>query len=488
MQLSLFSAQSRYWRGIVPREWQREALPKALACIDAGDRGLISAVMGSGKSVFLAEILLQRPPPPGFVNVVTTPTQRLVLQLAATCTERGLDAGRFYADEKRIAPVVVCCQPSVPELVDRLKLAGKQVWLWIADEAHKTAAESMITSAALLDPRSAIGCTATPFLSDERARLSLWPKLLHTYTAAQAFADGVVVRPELMLWDGAEAPLDAVCVNLIRRVVAKGPGLANASSIADAEVFTATCKAAGLRAMPVHSRLSVAEVAERIDRLQRGDLDLLVHVNMLSEGVDLPWLRWLCMRRDVGSRVRFCQEVGRVLRSSPGKDRAWLLDPHDLFDTFGLTYEAMLAGATVEKDAPELSELDQLAAELAAIMRLPRLSVEAPEKTVQGLEGARRYVRRLYLAFVSAGVVEQKIAATAWRRNPPSAAQLKYACKGIGVLLKDTAVPMQHRRALQAVSERSDRLLRGDVSDLLSVLFSLKDRRRLGLPWPVKDT
>ena len=37
--------------------------------------------------------------------------------------------------------------------------------------------------------------------------------------------------------------------------------------------------------------------------------------SLLAEGVDLPWLEWLCLRRGAGSRVRLAQEVGRVVRT-----------------------------------------------------------------------------------------------------------------------------------------------------------------------------
>jgi superfamily II DNA or RNA helicase len=487
-QLDLFgrSYGPKFWKGIQPRRWQVDALPRALECIDAGGRGIVSAVMGSGKSVFLSEVLVQRPAPDGQVNVVTTPTVRLTEQIAATLRSRALDCGMYYTHAKDIRPVTVCCQASVGALCDELAARGLGVHLWIADEAHRSEAATMLEAHQRLSPAAALGCTATPFLADEKGRLSLWDRIVYQYVAASAFADGVIVKPELVLWDGPEAPLDEVCVAMIRKALWAGPGIVNAMSIEDAERFRDTLGAAGIRAAAVHSRNGPGVSDAYIEQLRTGQLHAIVHVDMLSEGVDLPWLRWLCMRRPVQSRVRFCQEVGRVLRSAPGKNSAQLLDPHDLFDSFGLTYEAMLGTALRRTREVQRTELEQLAAELVEQLRQP---VDGKMRTLiaSAIDQQRAYVRRLYLAFVAAGAIEQKIRSTHWRKDDPTDNQLRYAIKATSAMGRDTAVPLAHRKAFRLVGEGAAKLRKGDVSDLLSVAFALRDRRRDGLPWPLVE-
>ena len=479
------------WQGARPRQWQADALPAALECIDAGQFGLVSAVMGAGKSIFLAELLRLRPPPTGAVNVVTTPTVKLVEQLADTIEARlGTPVGRYYTHGKTVCDVTVTCQPSAAALAERIAADGKRVHLWICDEAHKSQSNQMLSVADAFKPVAAIGCTATPFRATRHEDLSLWPVMLHEYSAAQAFADGVVVPPELVQWDGPETPLDDVCVALIRRVLHHGPGLANAENIDDAQDFADRLNGEGISAGVVHSRMPRAEVTAAIAALRTGETQALVHVNMLSEGVDLPWLRWLCMRRKVGSSVRFCQEVGRVLRSAPGlkppKTVAYLLDPHDLFDSFGLTYEAMLAGsATKREELAEDAELTDLADDLLADEKDgPVLDLGPDERTAARISKWRRYVRRLYLAMIIAGVCEEKIKSTGWRKFPPSPAQLKNVGFALGGTLRDTAVPLSHRKALRLISEHVGDLQKGDVSDLMSIGFKLKDRRSAGMGWP----
>lgn len=468
------------WGGAVPRAWQLDALPKVLAAVDDGTRGVVSAVMGSGKSVLIAEAVSARMPSSGACTVVTTPTVRLVDQLAATLADRvGADrVGKYYTHAKQHdRDVVVCCQPSAVALAEEMRAAGRAVHLWVADEAHKTQATSMLAAATAFAARAAVGFTATPFRALRTEDLSLWTSLLYEYTAADAIRDGVVVPPRLVQWLGGDAKLDDVCESLIAQTRRFGPGLCNAADVADADTFALRLSAGGCPSRSLHSKQSQDTQTATLADLQAGRLACVVHVNMLAEGVDLPWLRWLCMRRPVRSRVRFCQEVGRVLRASPGKECAWLIDPHDLFDSFGLTYEAVLAGQAVESQPPDVE-----AAERALAMR-----GDPATRMVQGVEACRRYVRMLYLSMLSAGVVEQRVSGTSWRSLEPSDKQrtaVRWACAG---LARDAAVPMVHRKALAEVADAVQSLRRGDVSDLLSVGFALKDRRRDRLPWPLTD-
>ena len=441
---------------MILRDWQAKALPLALASIARGDRGVVSAVMGSGKSVLIAAICEALP---DLRVVVTTPKIRLVEQLAATI---GNGCGTHYTHGKYAGErVVVACNASASSL--------PRDWdLWISDEAHSTESEQMKAVEEALRPRAAIGFTATPFRALRTEDLSLWSSLIVEYGAADAFRDGVCVRPTLVTWDGGETTIDEACIEMIGRM--SGPGVANATSIRDAEHFAARLEARGIAATSIHSRLAAHAQRARLEALERGDVRCIVHVNMLSEGVDLPWLRWICLRRDVRSRVRFCQEVGRILRAYPGKTTAYLLDPNDLFDAFGLTYEAMLAGSRTEDECPET---ERLARELMDGDADAERPIE--ERMLRRLDAARRYTRRLHLSFVAAGRIVQKITSTHWRRFEPSPRQTDTVRIALMGLSRKTTIPIIHRRALAWVGDNAARLMRGDVSDLLSIGFAIRD-------------
>lgn len=465
------------WATATPREWQRAALPLALAAIADGRRSVVSATMGSGKSILLAEIARCTPTDETGVIVITTPTVRLVDQLAATvATICGEPVGRYYTHAKETGRrIIVCCNASATALAAELARTGKTVALWIGDEIHRSETAQIIAAHAALAPAAAIGFTATPYRSERGGSLSLWTDLAYEYGVADALRDGVIVQPSLVSWTGDEMPLDDACTEMIRNALRHGPGLANATSVADAEGYAATLRRAGVTAAAIHFGLTRPQQADVIESLRTGEIEVLVHVNMLSEGIDLPWLRWLCMRRAVGSKVRFCQEVGRVLRASPGKDCAYLLDPHDLFNVFGLTYEAMLAGG---QDAPEsaIPEEDQEAQFV--------LDLGADPPMVKKLSVYRSYIRRLNLAFALAGLIEAKIKSTGWRSDAPSEKQTK----NVGWLSKITGtvaeIPTLHRKALRVIGDNFHGLKKGDISDLFGVCMVIRDRRTQKLPWP----
>jgi len=456
------------------RKWQCDCLPKCMEALAARRWGVVSAVMGSGKSILIREVIRTWLSDLANVElgvvVVTTPTVQLVEQLAKTFRTGGLEVGSYYTHAKEAAaPVVVCCNASARALADELAAKGRKVGLWIADEAHRTQSDQLLEAAEILAPVARLAVTATPFRSDERERISAFNETIFRYTPADALDDKVIVPPRIIGWEGQETSVDEACLAMIRQH-AHGPGIVNALNIEDAEAFAARLGRAGFRAQAIHSRHSKAERDSRLAQLEHGELDMLVHVALLAEGVDMAWLRWLCMRRPVGARVRFIQEVGRVLRAFEGKAEAVLLDPHDLFGTFALTFADALGW--FEPHVPEPREPGEEEGDGDEVVQEPE------ERRVRARGKVAAWARQLLLAMSAEWVGETKIASAAWKQLPPSLEQLKFlrtlAQRGGKYL------PPEHRTAVQAVLRADQLLSRGVTSDLLSVLLAVTKR---GEPW-----
>jgi len=460
-----------------PRPWQVEALPEVLSAARAGEKVVVSAVMGSGKSVLIAEAcrMLLHGLSDEYRIVVTTPSIRLVEQLTETLSEV-VDVGRYYTHAKQVnQPIIVACCPSVPSLAEELRERGLKAALMFADEAHKTQSATMQAAHIALSPYSTIGLTATPFLSAEKKRLKLFDRVAYEYDAVQAMADGVIVKPILRHYTGNSGDTDEAVLEMITKT--SGPGIVNAKDIADAEAYATFLNRNGVQALAIHSEMSRIEQAKAIYCLGNTEIGVraLVHVNLLTEGVDLPWLRWLAMRHPVSSRVAFCQQVGRVLRCAPGKKAAYILDPHDLFNEFSLTNEAMIGNVpepTFEDKARDLAQ------ELTDRSSSGEVDIEMPLVLIDRLSS---YLRRLCLAFQSEGHLKRDIKSKSWRTDWPSEKQL-----GVLNRAKSYAVmaPAAHRSVLDAAVAAADELNKGDVSDLIDSLYTL---RRLGR-WPELPT
>lgn len=474
-----------------PRQWQRAALPKAIDAVKRKKRGIVSAVMGGGKSILcteLAVLALQRAHGTNTTTVLGVPTQALVRQLAETVRARcgAEQVGEFYADKKQPGrPVVVACYDSIPNLVVQLAARNRRCGLLIGDEVHQTEAETVLASIEALRPTGQIGFSATPFRSVPSEVLSVWDEVVYTYTMADALRDKVLVPWRTINWsgDGESDALDDVCLRLIAQH-ARGPGVTSALTIPDAEAFAARAAEAGFEAKAIHSKLKDGD--ERIAWLEEADPQgpprMLVHINMLAEGVDFPWLRWLCLRRPVGARVRFVQEFGRPLRAHPGKDHAIVIDPHDLLGTHGIAHAPAVgvAGDEVEGFDPNAPERNGNGGRPGPVV-LPR---------PKAIAEATQWARALLLSLQAAGLAaSDTVSGNFWRTRRPSDQQLRALSR---LAWASRYVPADSRAVVKALVEPAvaEQLQRGAVSDLLSVLSAVADasadarKRQRHWPWP----
>jgi superfamily II DNA or RNA helicase len=475
------------------RRWQAEAIPLALADVEnaEGGRGVVVATTGGGKSIALAEMLRRYihawPDRADERIVVTTPTRKLVEQLSETFAKvlGAHNVGRYYTKAKQWRrPVVVCCNPSVPALAEVLRSNDMVVGLWIADECHRTESDRMIVEPEegadldatdivdVLGAKRIMGFTATPQRSNERESLRLYTHEIYRYPPADALRDGVIVPWRVVGWDEdrEQSDPDEVCAIMIAELgdrATRGPGVVNATTIEDAERYVTFLGQRGIVAEAIHSKLRDAEQTARIERLRAGELDCLVHVSMLVEGVDFPWLRWGCLRRPVGARIRFIQEVGRYIRSFPGKTEAVLLDPHDLFGTFQLTYEASLGWVEAEDIDPttlrERKEIEDAEAK------------EPRERRAVRTSALGRYVRQVYLSLLAEGVASAgKVFGSAgalWRQDDPTPEQLRKFRGSVKKWAHRLAEP--HRTALAKVATTGGIATKGIVSDGISLFDAL---------------
>ncbi len=397
----VFAHSSRWWRGITPHRWQREALPEVVAQLGRGRSPVVSAVMGSGKTRLVSELCANVQLAQDQVVLVSTPQTRLVRQIAAELEGRiGADAvGQWFGEVKHLPVnlrVLVTCNPSLPACAEVLEQAGVRPALWVADECHGTNAPTV------LDVGRSLGCarvgfTATPYRADAAELLELYDSLAYAYGPHDALRDGVVVPWEV--WTRETLPSharpkspdpDELALAMVRRAVSAklGAGICDASSIEDAQDFASALRALGVKASAIHSGQDAAQQDRLLADLQGGALDCLVQVALLVEGVNLPWVRWLLLRRDVQSRVRHAQYVGRALRRHAGKTRAVLLDPRGITSRLALSYEAALW--LCDDDGGEQGEQDQEArvrtkahAALLELRRAPLKLAHVPDEAAR---------------------------------------------------------------------------------------------------------
>jgi superfamily II DNA or RNA helicase len=445
------------------RRWQAEALPLAMEIVQrqAGDRRVIQACTGAGKSRLIAEIVKQTR---GDV-VITCPTEALVTQLAATLRASGADVGEFFGRRHVLGKrVTVACVPSFPRYVAERRESGRNPpALWIADEVHRGLSGPFVAAAAeALGAGARLGFTATPWRTG--APIDGWDSpLLYRYGLPQALADGVIVPARVIPWRADETGVDGAIVAMLDAERPEGPGIVSAETIADAHAYAEYLTACGWAARAVSGAMPRAEVAEALALAEAGELRAIVHVQLLTEGVDLPWLRWAALRRP-RSALGLVQEVGRVLRTAPGKAGAIVFDPLGLAPLQAFSTPEALGALEAEAE----TEAERtVGPEAAAMLRLEALAVAA--------QAADDWAAELVQAALAIGLdVRPYRYVGADRQLPATTAQRARLAK-LGERSRGpiSRLPEGARKAARALALAPDALPRGAASDLIAVLSAI---------------
>lgn len=143
---------------------------------------------------------------------------------------------------------------------------------------------------------------------------------------------------------------------------AKGrPAIAFTVDVNHAKHLTEACNQYGIRAQWVAGSLSKTERALRLNQFHRGDYDLLINAQLLTEGYDEPKVSAVILARPTKSFAMFAQMVGRGLRLFPNKQDCLVIDVadvsknHDLLDVGSLLGKKI--GEPVDEDLADTPPL-----------------------------------------------------------------------------------------------------------------------------------
>lgn len=91
----------------------------------------------------------------------------------------------------------------------------------------------------------------------------------------------------------------------------------------------------GVRICMIDGTTPVEERNRLIDEFRAGTIQVIVNVNIFSEGFDCPDIEFIQLARPTKSLSLYLQQVGRALRISPNKDHSVVLDNVGLYNRFG---------------------------------------------------------------------------------------------------------------------------------------------------------
>ena len=113
-------------------------------------------------------------------------------------------------------------------------------------------------------------------------------------------------------------------------------GIVYAINISHAQKITKLYQEYGVKAIAIDSKTPAKERQQDIEAFKKGDIQVLVNVDIFSEGFDCPDVEFVQLARPTLSLAKYLQMVGRGLRVAKGKKNCVIIDNVGLYRVFGL--------------------------------------------------------------------------------------------------------------------------------------------------------
>lgn len=346
--------------------YQKPALVKLNADLQKNTEVLLQAIMGSGKTVIACALVERYFHSTNRKFLILAHKQELVSQFEQTFRKK--TSVPFY-------DIGICCASLKQwELGKRVTIGTVQTFVnqisdcpdyhfLIIDESHRVEIgtgsqyDQILESIRRANPKLRIlGLTATPFrmghgytYGKSCAGKNLFPKLNYQIKYSELKDSGYLMKLEAEIAINSRLPEDMASVmtrgdyviDQASDVMCRSYHLSTAVEgireycsdfhhiccfCCDIQHAELLAEKLGEEATTIHSKLSDLERYGNMEAWKTGRKRIITSVNILVEGFDWPELDCLVMARPTLSPVLFLQGIGRVLRISEGKKRAFLLD------------------------------------------------------------------------------------------------------------------------------------------------------------------
>lgn len=322
------------------RPYQVELVERVRHEFANGARSVVmQAGTGSGKTTMAADVL-RRSVAIGRRAVFLAHLDTLVEDTGERLAAAGVHAGFVQSGRAAdpLAPVQVCSIGTLNSRPDERPPAD----LVIVDECHRAMAARVRQILGCYPNARILGLTATPQRGDGQPLGDVFDRLVCGPSVRELQRLGFLVPVDVI------APPDAVEHGLVCDPVEAyerwTPGkraIVFASNVAHAEELAGRFNERGHTAGLFVGETGRAERRDLRAKLTTGDLRVLVSVNAIVEGFDVPAVEVAILARSFTVCGSFLQAIGRTLRpsSETGKTRATVLDLRGAVNLHGLPDE-----------------------------------------------------------------------------------------------------------------------------------------------------
>lgn len=325
----------------VARPYQAKGLEEARAAFRAGKRAVLFVLPTGGGKTFIGSMVCEGALAKGGNVIWLAHREELLTQAQVAIMAEGLtDVGIIapWARRQHAKVQVASTQTLLAQMKKGRDLPRASIV--VADEAHHYAADEWKEVLAAIkdqngNPPRVLGLTATPERGDGRALGDMFDCLIPVSSVRELQGLGVLVpcvtyAPETRTKALAREPVDAYREH--------GFGercFVFCVTVSHAEMIAETFRRAGVPAATIHAdtpwglrraRLEAFRLQDPAPLRKAGSAEdaplVLCNVYTLTEGVDVPAASVCITARGIGHGGMMRQMVGRVLRASPGKERA----------------------------------------------------------------------------------------------------------------------------------------------------------------------
>ena len=328
---------------------------------------------GTGKTVLFTSIIRDLTDVKGTKILILAHRKELIDQISEHLHLYDIDHGIISSGRKRnleklvqVASVQTLTHDNNIELLDELK--PKFI---IIDEAHHSLAESYTKFWKKCGDCWILGVTATPYRLNNKSFRSHFDALVMSMEIDEFISQGYLAKYDYMV-DNPQSSLSQTIKSIkeksstgdyktatllkelnvpqhIQRLIVcyeqyvKGQkGIVYAINKEHAHNICDAYKLVGVEAVYIDSDTPKTERSEIVEKFKSGEVDVMVNVDIFSEGFDCPDVEFIQLARPTWSLAKYLQQVGRGMRPCKGKQETVILDNSRMFVKFGLPSEGRM--------------------------------------------------------------------------------------------------------------------------------------------------
>ena len=353
------------------RPYQRKAKKEIFEAWDEVNSVMFQMPTGTGKTRLFTSIIRDindysiRRKEAVKILIIAHRTE-LIDQIDASLKKYGVAHNIIAGSHKREIkyPVHVASIQTITNKSNLEKAKKLNVQFVIIDEAHHALAKTYKKLWQMYPDARFLGVTATPWRMNHESFTDLFDRLILSMTVKDFINQGYLAPYKYFSLKGdsdIQKTIDDIELDRfgeykessmeekmdIGRIraqlldsylsLAEGKkGIIYAINIKHAKHICKEYEEAGYKTVSIDSKTPAAKREDLVKKFKKGEIDIIVNVDIFSEGFDCPDIEFIQLARPTRSLVKYLQQVGRGLRITENKQDCVILDNVGMYSRFGL--------------------------------------------------------------------------------------------------------------------------------------------------------